>query len=145
MSIEPKKIVRFILSMILAVVALFGNAAGVFAVAYKADCDKMTGLEKRVLSMCREDDRFFIIEYVNYLKTENNGYYDYHYFDLHERNGDKYFVEIRDLDDGTYEISASEKYSLLKIYRLSNMITYRSTELGAASDRMDVALKEFEK
>lgn len=145
MSIEPKKIVRFILSMILAVVALFGNAAGVFAVAYKADCDKMTGLEKRVLSMCREDDRFSIIEYVNYLKTENNGYYDYHYFDLHERNGDKYFVEIRDLDDGTYEISASMKYSLLKIYRLSNMITYRSTPTGTMSDEMDVALKEFEK
>lgn len=131
--------------MILAVVALFGNAAGVFAVAYKADCDKMTGLEKRVLSMCRVDDRFYAIEYVNYLKTENNGYYDYHYFDLHEKCGDKYFVEIRDPNDGTYEITDRVEYSLLKIGELSDMITWRSTPAGSMRDKTDVALKEFEK
>ena len=138
---KAKKFPKWLIILLLVVsgVALLIGGLLLF---YQIQCNDITGTERRVMKICAEEDsELRNLRYANYLKTENNGYRDYSYYDVETTNGRHYIIEIR---EGTSSMEFISKRSYAGVlYRyifLDDLVKYRSSEAGSFIDRTEDAM-----
>ena len=128
----PKWLI-ILLSAVCGIALLIGG----MLLFYQMQCNDITGVERRVMRICAEDADLQNLKYANHLKTENNGYRDYSYYDVETTDGRHYIVEIR---EGTNSMTFSYKGSYTNVIdryiKLSDMVKYRKSDLGSFSDRV---------
>ena len=136
MSVKTKKIIIIVISVIAILLGL-GILSGIL------DLDALnTGSDKNdeELVFVFESQGIDNIESVKFLKSANNGYKNYNYYDVVTSNG-KYIVEATGSSFNTV-ITSQKSYSnaFNRKTILNDMIEYRSSDRGTYSDKVDSLL-----
>ena len=137
MSVKTKKIIIIVISVI-AILAGLCILSGIL------DLDALnTGSDKNdeELVFVFESQGIDNIKSVKFLKSANNGYKNYNYYDVVTSNGKKYIVEATGSSFNTVinsKMSYSNAFNRKTI--LNDMIEYRSSDAGTYSDKMDSLL-----
>ena len=138
MENTKKKFPKWLI-ILLSVVCGLALLIGGLLLFYQIQCNDITGAERKVMKLCAEEDADLRnLKYANHLKTENNGYQDYSYYDVETANGRHYIVEVREGTAGLeFGFKRSYSGSIDRYIRLYEMIKYRCSELGSFSDRVE--------
>lgn len=133
-----KRTIIIVLSVFLSIVLI----CGAMLLIYSIQCSSITDRERAAMTVCEDSDEALSrIKYANYLKKAHNGYRDYYYYDVCTYEGNSYIVELRDIGF-KLEYSSKNRYSgpINRLVILNDMISYRSSEMGQFSDRIDVSV-----
>ena len=133
-----KKLPKWLI-ILLSVVGSIVLLLGVVLLVYQIQCGDITGTERRVMKICAEEDSALKnLKYANHLKTENNGYRDYSYYDVVTNSGSNYIVVIRDGKSGM-EFQSKRSYSdiINRYIILNDLVKYYNSDLGSFSDKVE--------
>ena len=132
-----------IISIVLLLVAVIGF--GLVRLIYNMQCNDISGEERRIMTLCESaDEDLENIKYANKLKSINNGYRDYDYYDVCTVSGETYIVEIREGDDD-WEYSSKRNYTNMfnRNTILGDMVSYRNSKAGQFSDDVDDNIRDL--
>lgn len=136
---QNKKAFKLILIIPIALLLVAVIGFGLVCLIYNMQCNDISGEERRIMTLCESaDEDLENIKYANKLKSNNNGYRNYDYYDVCTVSGETYIVEIREGDDD-WEYSLKHSYTNMfnRNTILGDMVGYRNSKVGQFSD--DVA------
>ena len=138
METTKRKIPKWLI-ILLSVVGGIVLLIGTFLLIYQIQCGDITGPEQRVMKICAEEDSALRnLKYANHLKTENNGYRDYSYYDVETTNGNHYIVVIREGKNGM-EFRFKRNYAgvINRYILLDELVRYYNSDSGSFPDRVE--------